>query len=528
VSAAAPEKARGLMVVHTFGRNAGLTQTIDKAVIRFGRSPDSDVVFDPDYDRDASANHAEVRFEAGAWVLVDLKSRNGTILKGRRVERALLAPGDEITFGAKGPRVRVDFAAGAKPSEPARPPTAMADAMPAPPKAKVKKPLPGTAAHPIMASGAHAMASGAPAAVPEQHTERPPAPLPAGPPSAHVPAPPAGQRVGQRTIAMLIQSAVAAARGQAPPKMNTKVLGEYVDEQVGAATAGQRRTTLMLAVLLLLSLTGLGGLLLWSRSSSDEIDRLRSQLAKLPPDDPRRKDIEGRLGSLHPANASFGRNLYDQSRKGIFMLASGGQGFCTAFAVRPNVLATNAHCVVTARRHVGSVTALENEGHGQSFSITDMRTHTGYRDNDAHALTPDVGIVYISGRAAVVLTLASQAELSAIGAGDDIYLIGFPGRLMDSGNPAATFFAAHVGRVTNPAGRLGTFAENWLVQHDAPTTHGTSGSPLFNGKGHVIAVNAGSYLEGDEQTVAGRKTEVVKASPYKFGMRADLLSALLR
>jgi hypothetical protein len=284
----------------------------------------------------------------------------------------------------------------------------------------------------------------------------------------------------------------------------------------------------MLAVLLLLSLTGLGGLLLWSRSSSDEIDRLRSQLAKLPPDDPRRKDIEGRLGSLHPANASFGRNLYDQSRKGIFMLASGGQGFCTAFAVRPNVLATNAHCVVTARRHVGSVTALENEGHGQSFSITDMRTHTGYRDNDAHALTPDVGIVYISGRAAVVLTLASQAELSAIGAGDDIYLIGFPGRLMDSGNPAATFFAAHVGRVTNPAGRLGSFAENWLVQHDAPTTHGTSGSPLFNGKGHVIAVNAGSYLEGDEQTVAGRKTEVVKASPYKFGMRADLLSSLLR
>jgi S1-C subfamily serine protease len=157
-----------------------------------------------------------------------------------------------------------------------------------------------------------------------------------------------------------------------------------------------------------------------------------------------------------------------------------------------------------------------------------MRAHPSYRDGDPDRLTPDVGIVKISGRAAIVLELATAAELPAAGAGDDVYIIGFPGRLMDASNPAATFLAAHIGRITGAAGRPAPFGDAWLIQHDAPTTEGTSGSPIFNGRGKVVGVNAGSYLEGDDETIAGRKTEVVKASPYKFGMRIDLLDPLLR
>lgn len=506
-----------LKVVHTFGRNAGVVQTIDKPLVRFGRAPENDVVFDPEYDRDASANHAEARWEDGAWVIVDLESRNGTFIAGERVRRRVLKGGEELAFGPKGPRVRLDLdlERGAPTPAPAGAHGTIA-AAPAVVAKAAKVPLPGTAAYPAFV--------GPPAGTPPS----PPRPQRGSQP-APVPAPPAGKRVGQRTIAALISSAVAAARGRGPQRMNTRVLASLVDKQVGAATAGQRRTTMFLGALLLVAMAALGGLILWSRSSSDEIDRLRAQLANLPPDDPRRKDIEGRLGSLHPSNASFGRNLYDQSRKGIFMLASGGEGFCTAFAVRPSVLATNAHCVVAARRHGGTVVALENEGRGGvSFPVVDMRTHPRYRASDQHAITPDVGIVNISGRAAVVLAMANAQELSAVGAGDDVYLIGFPGRLMDTANPAATFLAAHVGRVTNARGRPGGFAENWLVQHDAPTTHGTSGSPVFNGRGKVIAINAGGYLESDDETVSGRRTAVVKASPYKFGMRIDLLNAILR
>ena len=210
------------------------------------------------------------------------------------------------------------------------------------------------------------------------------------------------------------------------------------------------------------------------------------------------------------------------------MLASGGQGFCTAFAIRPSVLATNAHCVVAAQQAGGNIVALENEGKRTvSFPVVDMHAHPGYRDNDANALTPDVGIVNINGKATMVLTIASQKELADLSSGDVVGLIGFPGRLMDPTTPIATFLGAHVGRVTTAKGKTGSFADMWLIQHDAPTTHGTSGSPIFNSAGHVVAVNAGGYLESDTETVAGRKTEVVKGSPYKFGMRIDLVNTLL-
>jgi FHA domain-containing protein/trypsin-like peptidase len=492
-------------IVHTFGHSAGVAQTLTKDVIRFGRAPDCDVTFNPDYDRDASAHHAEARLENGRWILVDLQSRNGTFLRGQRlVGSAPLTSGDEITFGLKGPRVRFEYTAAAPAPRPPSAPQIIA----APPPPAYSAPV-------------HA-----PPPPPPARAQQPSAPVHAAP--APLPAPPAGKRVGQRTMAVMISSAVDAVRGRGPHH-STQELNAHIDRQVDAATAGQKRTTIFLAVLLVGALVGLGGLILWSSQSNDDIDKLRSDLAKLPPEDPRRKDIEGRLGSLHPSNASFGRNLYDRSKKGVFMLAAGGEGFCTAFAVRPNILATNAHCIFAARRHIGGVVALENEGRAQvSYSVSNMTAHPGYRDNDANALTPDVGIVTISGKSSIVLDLAARDEITASGAGDDVYMIGFPGRLMDASNPAATFLAAHIGRITNASGRPGAFAENWLIQHDAPTTAGTSGSPIFNGRGKVIGINAGGYLEGDDETIAGKKTEVVKASPYKFGMRIDLLDAILK
>lgn len=507
-----------LRVVHTFGRNAGAVQALSKDVVRIGRAPDNDVIFDPDYDRDASSHHAEVRLEDGEWILFDLKSRNGTLVRGQRVVKHTLSPGDEVTFGGKGPRVRFEFAPRAAVTGP--PPSKRAE----------RRPLAGAHASPAPAPIAVAAAQPARERGPAQRAEprSPEAPAAARAPAPAPAAPAAGARVGQRTIAMMISSAVAAASGRSKPR-KTQEIQAMVDQQVNVATAGQRRSIILLSVLLLVAFAALGGLIVYGRQSVDEIADLRSELARLPPEDPRRKQIEGRLGTLHPSNANLGRSLYDRSKKGIFMLAAGGQGFCTAFAVRPNLLATNAHCIVAAKKHGGPVIALENEGAGGvSFAVTAMRPHPGYRDTDATTLTPDVGVVTISGRAAVVLDLATPQELAALGAGDDVYLIGFPGRLMNTTNPAATFLAANIGRVTTAAGRPGAFAETWLIQHDAPTTHGTSGSPIFNGRSKVVAVNSGGYLEGDDETIAGRKTEVVKASPYKFGMRVDLLDPLLR
>lgn len=520
-----------LRIVHTFGRNAGLVKDVAKNVVRFGRAPDNDVLFDAEYDRDASGHHAEARFENGQWLLVDLDSRNGTFVRGARVRTHVLAVGDELTFGAKGPRVRID-AFGAPPPMVRAPTVAVEEA---PLRAQQQ-------ASPAAASGSGA--ARAPAPVPAS----PPSPPPPGPladrrvPSVGVatnesveglglPAPPSagvGKRVGHRTIAMMISSAVEVAAGRSRPR-KTAELSALVDQHVSAATAGQRRTTYLLAALIILALAGLTVLILLSQQTTDEITELRGELARLSPEDPRRRQIESRLGTLHPSNANYGRNLYEASKKGIFMLASGREGFCTAFAVRPTTLATSAGCIAAARRKGGRIVALENEGRGQmSFTVSDMKTHTAYRESDAENLAPDVGIFTISGRAAVVLNLATAKELAAAGAGDDVYLIGFPGRLMDASNPAATFLAANIGRITSSAGRLAVYADAWLIQHDAGSTQGMNGSPIFNGAGKVIAINAGGYTENDDQTIAGQKTEVVRASPYKFAMRVDLLDAILR
>ncbi|MDC0742139.1 FHA domain-containing protein [Polyangium mundeleinium] len=479
-----------LRIVHIAGQKAGTSQTFERDVVRLGRAPDNDVVFDANHDREASGHHAELRREGGAWYVVDLGSRNGTFAGGQRIhQRHPLTPGTEVSFGAKGPRILIELV-------PAAPPLA-----PLPPMAPMPPPPLGIA----------------PAAAPPRAQVA----------QAVQPAPPAGARVGQRTIAMMISQAVAVASGR-QKFGRTAELNAIVEEKVTAATASQRRTAYVLGGLLVIALLALGGLIFWSTRSQDEIQRLREELAQMPPEDPRRKEIEGRLGNLHPSNASFGRNLYDRSKKGIFMLASKGEGFCTAFAVRPSMLATSAHCIQEAKAK-GSVVALENEGRGQArFDVIEMRTHPSYRPTDQESITPDVGVLTIRGRSAVVLEIATKQELSVMGAGDDVYLIGFPGRLMDATNPAATFLAAHIGRVTSASGRPAAYQDAWLVQHDAATTRGSNGSPVWSGQGKVIAVNSGGYLEEGEEKIAGRKTEVVKASPYKFGMRIDLVEALLK
>jgi pSer/pThr/pTyr-binding forkhead associated (FHA) protein len=515
-----------LRVTHTFGHNAGTNVTFSGDVVRFGRAPENEVPFDPTHDRDASGSHAEIRREGGGYVLIDRNSKNGTFVNGARVARHVLRSGDEIGFGTKGPRVRVDF------EEPAKAPTRT-----------VAEEGPRTERDPSLTPVVSAPVANAPAPMP--HAPMPHAPMqhapmrppPAAPPQAfhapsapspHVPAPAAGARVGQRTMAVMIQSAVAAATGRSKPQ-KTQEIAAIVHREVLVATRGQRRAMVWLGTLMVLLLGGAAALFLWGRQSDDDVSKLRTELASLPPGDARRKEIEGRLGTLHPPNASFGRDLYDRSKKGIFMLSAGGQGFCTAFAVKPSLLATNARCVSLAKRLGGPVLALENEGQGKvSYLVSDLRTHPAYRESDEENLTPDVAVVTISGKAAVVLQLASSAELSTMGVGDAVYVIGFPGRLTDVANPAATFLDGHIGRLTNAAGRPAAFAETWLVQHDAATTRGMSGSPVFNGQGRVVAVNGASYREEDDQTIAGKKTEVVKDSPYKLALRVDLLGALVK
>ncbi|CAN5744332.1 hypothetical protein BH18ACI5_BH18ACI5_21440 [soil metagenome] len=66
--------------------------------LQIGRGRENGLVL-PGAEKGVSRTHAELRFENGTCVIVDLQSQNGTWVNGRRVERAEVPMGAEIAVG---------------------------------------------------------------------------------------------------------------------------------------------------------------------------------------------------------------------------------------------------------------------------------------------------------------------------------------------------------------------------------------------------------------------------------------------
>lgn len=65
--------------------------------VTIGRDQANDIVVP--HDSNVSRSHAEVQFRDERWLLVDLGSRNGTIVNGRRIRQHPLREGDRIQVG---------------------------------------------------------------------------------------------------------------------------------------------------------------------------------------------------------------------------------------------------------------------------------------------------------------------------------------------------------------------------------------------------------------------------------------------
>jgi hypothetical protein len=84
-----------LLVVRR-GPNAGSRFLLDADVTTAGRHPESDIFLD---DVTVSRRHAEFAREGEGFVVRDSGSLNGTYLNRERIERAVLAGGDEVQIG---------------------------------------------------------------------------------------------------------------------------------------------------------------------------------------------------------------------------------------------------------------------------------------------------------------------------------------------------------------------------------------------------------------------------------------------
>lgn len=334
------------------------------------------------------------------------------------------------------------------------------------------------------------------------------------PATAYSPRPLAAQndgagKVGQGTVRMMIEEALRRARGNEHRWRLFAVVGALVAAGAVAAAVVALRprgdSALRKEMVRVME----------QQHTAAEADR--AELQK------RLDEMASRLGK-GAAGASVARANHDALYLVTVKTGGAEDGFCTAFGTSKDRLVTNAHCVHLAedyRRRGGQIWVVQN-GHPEvRFAVDKMRRISGFLPGGG--ISPDVGWLRVVGSLPALATLAAPAEYRAVRTGDAMFSYGFPGRLADADAPEATFVEGVVGRVTTIDGRAGSVADTRLIQHSAFSSGGTSGSPIFNAAGKVVAVNTGGYSETVE-TKGGSSSRSLAG--YNFGMRVDLVEQL--
>jgi hypothetical protein len=78
------------------GDKAGISHNLEKARTSLGRAEENDLVL---ADPRASRFHAEIERAQAGYIIRDLESTNGTMVRGRKVHERLLEDGDTVTIG---------------------------------------------------------------------------------------------------------------------------------------------------------------------------------------------------------------------------------------------------------------------------------------------------------------------------------------------------------------------------------------------------------------------------------------------
>lgn len=93
-SSRTPPTRAGVYVQQANG--SGARAGFRRNILSVGRDPGNELVLEDDQ---VSRVHAQIRLEAGGYVLYDMKSMNGTFVNGQRINRSQLRPGDQIRVG---------------------------------------------------------------------------------------------------------------------------------------------------------------------------------------------------------------------------------------------------------------------------------------------------------------------------------------------------------------------------------------------------------------------------------------------
>ncbi|MEZ6085463.1 MAG: trypsin-like peptidase domain-containing protein [Phycisphaerae bacterium] len=209
----------------------------------------------------------------------------------------------------------------------------------------------------------------------------------------------------------------------------------------------------------------------------------------------------------------------------------------TAFAVGDRLLATNAHVTEffngLTDLPVEEVVAVQS-GTGEVVTLLRALTHPDYTGNPV--ASPDIGLFTTQELLSSKLTIASDAELTDLELGDELLLSGFPGDVQDlfeitpgTTVPQATSLTGTITALRNHDTGQVVMPENVdVIQHQIPTTPGTSGSALVR-CGKVAAVhNAGTVKIIVSVDSQGNLTQDrTAAANNNFGVHAKYLREMI-
>ena len=231
----------------------------------------------------------------------------------------------------------------------------------------------------------------------------------------------------------------------------------------------------------------------------------------------------------------------------------------TGFAVDSETLVTNGHVIdglIDYSNYIEDFNRTNGTEWNSSWAVvrnltTSLSTGSNlfyieyylqHPEWDGDTRSPDIGTLHISeGYISRRVTLATSSAARRLRVGAPIATVGFPGELQGGGIsnffPIATFKNGTISALRPRPPFLDedteidelsyTTLDTYIVQHNFDITGGTSGSPIFDASGQVVAINNAS-MEADFSGIGidGNWPRVGQGA-LGFGIRADKIHELL-
>ena len=303
---------------------------------------------------------------------------------------------------------------------------------------------------------------------------------------------------------------------------------------------------LLLVSVVFLVICGVLAWLLWRQGSAQgdslaELERLQGQLHAQELVAAEAGELRTQLAALEAKLAASGATadwpgMAKRYEHGLFLClgidAKNKQvALGTAFVVdvEKRILVTNAHVALEVTRM--PVTRFVQAGTGEPFSFDGISMHPKWDNGKG----PDLALLRLKAGAAgklVALELQPVDLVRGLKAGSQVGSLGFPGELAarylgktaDDHLPGVvpTFKTGWIGRITGPDGVPAEASAARLIQHSASLSKGTSGSPLFDASGKVVAV---SFAGIGSRTSAAAGD--MSSAQIGFAIRADEVAELI-